>query len=121
MNKIERKDIQKGDVVREEWPYLDAIFTVEGVAHSRRTMGMWYTEKGVQLHLESGTSYLINRPKPTLPTVDGTVIIAELLAEDGPIALVLQDGKWWYLSGGSFYHPTAVNNGQWKLAKVVEA
>lgn len=126
MPTINDKDIRKGDTIRIEWDYMGVRCTNEGVAH-HYDRGQWHTVDGGLLGagwyigVTNIRIMLVSRPKPALPTQEGTVIIAEQPVEDEPVALVLRDGKWWYLDGSSYYHPTAVFNHPWRLAKVIEA
>jgi len=116
------EEIMTGDTIRHEYEVCDVKYTNEGVA-VKKMYGLWESGTGLLLISpnKAGIIRLIDRPKHSLPTTEGTVIFAEMPTEDGTVALVLQDGKWKYLSGGSFYHAKAVENYPWRLAKVVEA
>lgn len=121
---IKFEDIRKGDTIRTTHTNCGVVSVKTGVV-ADLGRDVWWTAEGggVASPYWSGepTFELIDRPKPPLPTEDGTVIISNQPVELGPIPLVLQDGKWWYLNGESFYHANSVGNRPWKLAKVVEA
>lgn len=118
--KIRFQDIQPGDTIRAEWTFQDIQLTRVGKAYGLKNSD-WYTELGTQLtqEIREADYYLLDRPKPPLPTESGTIIIAEMPIET--VALVRRDDNWWSLDGEGFYATKAVAQRPWKIAKVIEA
>jgi hypothetical protein len=119
--KISFQEIQKGDAIRAEWTFQDIQITRVGRAHMLRS-GDWYTEQNTKLSLEDRDAvyYLLDRPKPKLPTVLGAVIFSQMSRVGGPpIAFMLGASGWHRLPTGEVWDAQYIKN--WKLAKVVEA
>lgn len=103
---IKFEDIRKGDTIArvvEENTVLDIkIGTVEVKDDHGGTVSYWYTEGGMRAiansYQSNKTFYLIDRPKPELPTEKGTLIFVKKY--DGVVltkpALALLDscGDW---------------------------
>lgn len=121
---IKLEDIQAGDTIKvtesreglvlERTGKVGAVNTLRGVISTEEGGTLWH-------HAWDGrpTFQLIDRPKPPLPSKDGTIILAYMPQEKR--ALVLRNGGWEYLDGSSFYHGNAVKERPWKLLKLVEA
>jgi hypothetical protein len=111
---IEFKDIQKGDTIArvvEENTVLDIkIGAVEVKDDHGGTVSYWYTEGGMRAiansYQSNKTFYLIDRPKPELPTEKGSGIFVKKYG--GTVletpALVIHDGSegvhHWFVPGG---------------------
>jgi len=119
---IKFEDIQVGDVLRVVAVYEGVSTQRSGTVAKRSDYGV-STVEGGQLYYcgwaGKPTFYLIDRPKPPLPTEPGTIIIAEMPNET--VTLILQTDKWFSLDGEGYYSAEAVQKRPWKLAKLVEA
>jgi hypothetical protein len=96
--KIEFKDIRVGDTIRFEWDLLDAHDTRTGVVakvdEERAT-----TAQGATLaHTDwkGHTYFLVDRPKPKLPTEPGALIkVTQFGGASGEwLAKLASDGLW---------------------------
>lgn len=119
-NTISRADVLPGDTIRVSFKL--------GTVHIQRTGKVWASDDHGITTEDRGVIWnygwegspvfeLLDRPKPPLPDVNGSVIIADDTFGRGA-TVVLRDGRWEYLQGG-IYDLNQLK--VWKLAKVVEA
>jgi hypothetical protein len=65
--------------------------------------------------------YLIDRPKPKLPTEAGSLVLARIIEGTQDTLALRPDGWWVSLGTGRFFKASEVAAHPWKLAKVVDA
>jgi hypothetical protein len=119
---IKLTDIQAGDTIRVEWEYDDLQLTRTATVHTFRH-GDWRTTGG-QLVTVTGRDqcmYLIDRPKPKLPTEAGSLVFARIIEGTQDTLALRADGWWVSLGTGRFFKASEVAAHPWKLAKVVGA
>jgi hypothetical protein len=123
MSIIALADIHPGDIIKATVVSDGVLMERSGKVWSAGSDGLRTEEDGWLYNRGYAGKYvfdLIDRPKQTLPTEIGSLIIAEMPIETIPLRLGL-DGQWWYLSSDSYYHANSVKNRPWKLAKLVDA
>lgn len=120
-------DIEKGDRIRRTTTYGDGGTAIyEGIAVKHGTF-YWDTSEGLTLAFNDDDNdpdiliELVDRPKPELPKVRGTIIKAKKVrGTTGDFVLILDDEKNWRSAiliedseyGGSYYWhgPSSIEN-----------
>lgn len=126
-NNINFEDIQPGDTIKatglSEGVRVERTGKVKSISNLGGTV---CTEEGGviwSLYWAGKPNYqLIDRPKPPLPIVTGSVIIANRVTGLGTphMAVALRyDGDWVSLATGKVIEPSYIT--EWTPAKVVEA
>jgi hypothetical protein len=121
--KIASEDVRKGDTIRATFMANGLVATREGVAHGKSPSGVITTVEGGYIGCETSNLYLVDRPKPVLPTEPGSVIIATKVRDlTGEWAMALV-GKNWYSAGRvcGLYAHTPERIQEWIPAKIVPA
>lgn len=100
MQEINFEDIRKGDTIRREWTSGGITQTVEGVAHLLDFEGDWCVKQGGYLTDKTRTDirsnyYLIDRPKPQLPTKPGSVLVEATLTDGRTVGPLILDRDGW--------------------------
>lgn len=104
---IKLENIRAGDTIRVSYKGYDTEVTITGIAHKRDYRDDWTTESNMRLTNSLRTPaelyYLVNRPKPELPTAIDAIIRVTLVKDDdtfvgssviNKLAVCDRDGDW---------------------------
>lgn len=130
---IDLANIRKGDTIRVEYKGYDTQVTITGIAFERDYRGNWTTESHMNLTNSMRTPaeqyFLVDRPKPALPSTEGSVIRVRRLKSDtaflgeetiNKLAIRDHDGDWAIQekNGTEYYQPTDIL--EWNKVTIID-
>lgn len=120
---IKFEDIRKGDTIRSTYNFEDMKIARTGVVGRIDDAGNWVNRAGAVIAYApkdvKSTIYLLDRPKPALPTEPGSVLLEATLEGGVEVGLMFLTGhkKWCYVGGSA--DPERIIS--FTVGKIVEA
>jgi len=116
--------IMPGDAIKVSYAADGVLKERSGRVASFADRRLYTLEAGVLWDfgwVGSPVFYLIDRPKPKLPTEAGSLVLARIIEGTQDTLALRPDGWWVSLGAGRFFKASEVAAHPWKLAKVVDA